>query len=127
MRPTLKLWFDLLQSDLALGFLNSRSPEGETWAPLKRKRSPIPPHNPGRRPLIDFGDLLASVAGQGSGHIENVRDDGGVFGTSDRKAAFHQAGTRRMVARPFLGVPSDSADELANMAADELIRQIATL
>lgn len=130
MRDTLGLWLDLLQSDLALGFLNSRSPEGKTWPALKRKRSPIPPHNPGRRPLIDFGNLLASVAGNGSGHVEDVQDDHAVMGTNLPYSQVHQTGTLktdRIPARPFLGVPDTSADELAEMVADELVKQLDSL
>lgn len=128
-RDTLTTWLNMLQSDLAQGFLGSQSPEGTPWAPLKRPRSPIPPHNPGRRPLIDFGNLLASVAGKGTGHIEEIAENEAMMGTSIPYAAVHQTGRKdgKMPARPFMGAPAKSVDELANMVADSLIQQIDML
>lgn len=75
----------------------SRSPEGETFAPLKRARS----H--GRRgttdhPLLNTGDLMRSItytvdaSGRSVLRIVSTRRD----------AAYHQTGTRHMPARPFV-------------------------
>ena len=121
-RDTLETWLNMLQSDLAQCFLGQHSPDGEPWLPLKRPRSPVPPHNPGRRVLIDFGHLLASVAGKGTGHIETVGEAEGTMGTSIPYAAVHQTGTKdgKIPARPFMGAPAESADELADMVATSL-------
>lgn len=70
------------------------------------------------------------MAGNGRGHVEDVQDDNAVMGTNLPYSQVHQTGTlktNRIPARPFLGVPAPSADELANMVADELVKQVDLL
>lgn len=55
-----------------------------------------------RRVLRATGALEASLVGPGPGHVEIVQPHQLVFGTSDRKARFHQSGTRRMPRRRVL-------------------------
>lgn len=73
-------------------FDRSRAPTGEAWKPLKRGPSR---RRPGRRPLVDTGALRAWAS------------HGVILGSSatwdtSRIGAFHQLGTARIPARPFL-------------------------
>jgi phage gpG-like protein len=47
---------------------------------------------------------MNSLSAGGAGNVATGTEAGLVFGTSVRYAGFHQDGTRRMVARPFLGI-----------------------
>lgn len=127
MSSAINQWLQILAGELGKGFLSSRSPTGETWQPLKRKRPKG--HNQGSRPLIDFGELLSSVVSTGDGHIEEVHEAAAVFGTDVDYARHHQWGAPRanIPARPFLGVSEEMADELAETVADELMSQIEGL
>lgn len=73
-------------------FDRSRAPTGEAWKPLARGPSR---KRPGRRPLVKTGNLRA------------LASHGVIVGTasvwkSSRIGAFHQLGTSRIPARPFL-------------------------
>lgn len=74
------------------GFDRSRAPTGEAWKPLARGPSK---RRPGRRPLVKTG-ALRSWASQGVTTASRT-----VWDTS-RIGAFHQLGTARIPARPFL-------------------------
>ncbi len=73
-------------------FDRSRAPSGQAWAPLKRGPSR---KRPGRRPLVKTGNLRA-LASHGV-----IVGSTSVWSTS-RIGAFHQLGTSRIPARPFL-------------------------
>lgn len=105
--------------------LGQHGPDGGAYPPLARPRSPSPPHNPGTRVLIDFGDLLASLSG-GSDHIQEVGEAELTVGTKDPKAAIHQFGSpeKNIPARPFVGANDDIADYAANEVVDELIQKL---
>lgn len=122
LTKTLKAWLAHVAGSLGVGFQQSKSPSGETWKPLARKRPKG--HNHGSRPLIDFGDMQASVISTGPGHIEEVSDDSAKMGTDDRKAVFHQYGTSKIPARPFVGITDEMVDLAAEMVADDVLRQI---
>lgn len=73
-------------------FDRSRAPTGDAWRPLKRGPSRS---RPGRRPLVKTGALRSWAS------------HGVIVGTtsvwsSSRIGAFHQLGTSRIPARPFL-------------------------
>ncbi len=121
--PALKAWGQELAGALGVGFLRSVSPAGKPWRPLKRPRPRG--HNPGSRPLIDFGDMMLSVIGSSPDHIEDITDDSISFGTKDKKAAFHQFGTRYIPSRPFVGVSDEMADRAAEILTEHQIHQIS--
>ena len=74
------------------GFDRSRAPSGVAWQPLRAPRSR---RRPGRRPLVDTGQLRAWAS-----HAVVA----GTTATWDAPGygAFHQLGTSRIPARPFL-------------------------
>ena len=63
------------------------SPDGVPWRPLAHSRA-----RGGDTPLRDTGLLMASVAGQGQGHIETATPTSLVWGTNLDRAALHQWG-----------------------------------
>lgn len=73
-------------------FDRSRAPTGEAWKPLARGPSK---RRPGRRPLVKTG-ALRSWASQGVTTATRTTWDAPHYG------AFHQLGTVRIPARPFL-------------------------
>lgn len=88
-------------------FANKTAPDGGKWAPLK------PSSVRGRRTsgdiLVDTGRLRNSIASKVYGHTAEI-------GTNVFYGKFHQFGTRKMVARPFLGISPADAAELRRVA-----------
>jgi phage virion morphogenesis protein len=81
------------------------APSGARWAPLK---------NPGKNRgsgdiLVDSGRLMGSISSKVSGSTAEV-------GTNVFYGKFHQYGTRKMVARPFLGMNATDVAELRIVA-----------
>ena len=74
------------------GFDRSRAPTGAPWRPLARGPSK---RRPGRRPLVKTGGLRAWAS---HGVIVGSR----ATWDASRIGAFHQLGTVRIPARPFL-------------------------
>lgn len=95
--------------------------EGTPWAPRK-------PPTGGWPILTKTGALRAAATGQGSGAIQEsdgrsatVGVDAGVHvpGGGVHAAGFHQFGTSRMVARPFVGASDRIEEALGEYIADE--------
>lgn len=83
------------------------------WQPLRpstvadRRRLGYPGEHP---ILVREGDLLASVTIRGAaGNVFEVGANSLVLGTTDRKAKYHQFGTRRMPARKIVGISAQRA------------------
>ena len=73
-------------------FDRSRAPDGRPWAPLKRGASK---RRPGRRPLVKTGNLRSWASHGVTTATATVWD-------TSHYGAFHQFGTVRIPARPFL-------------------------
>lgn len=116
--PALQAWIPDLAETWTDGFVSSRAPDGSTWKPLKRARPKG--HNTARRPLIDTGEMFRSAVSDGANHIEQVTKNTAEIGTSDRKAAFHQYGTKHIPARPFIGVSEKADTMLENRVSDHI-------
>mgnify|MGYP000870163905 FL=1 len=111
-------------------FAGERSGDGRSWAALKpstvldRLRSGY-----GARPiLVRTGHLRASLLSPGAtDSYEQAQASGNewqlVVGSEDAKAIFHEQGTARMPARPFIAL-SDQAEQRVVSALDGLIAQI---
>ena len=106
----------LLISATKKNFAQGSSPDGEPWAPLlhPRRRS-----KGVDRPLRDTGLLMASVTG-GSNSVDSVTPQSLIVGSNLFYAGFHQFGTRKMVARPFLGMTEDVAQKIEWICAEYL-------
>lgn len=77
---------------------------GTRWKPLAP--STIRQKGAGGSILVRTGALRSSVTG-GPGYIKSISARRTTFGTSDRKAVFHQFGTSRMPARPIIVVTKE--------------------
>lgn len=113
---TLQKWVQVAVGELGQAMVQSKSPNGVPYKPLKRKRPKG--HNQRSGPLIDTGEMMMSLVGEGPGHIE-VYSQGQVrLGTSNFKAIFHQEGTSKIPARPFVGFTPNMISAAADAAAD---------
>lgn len=100
-------------------YFNQESGPDGPWAPLhprtvKRKGFDTI--------LIENNNMRSSLLFPGGDHIEDVGDSFLTWGTADEKAYFHQMGTTRMPARPFVGLLETHVDTITNMIADEAVR-----
>ena len=76
-------------------------PDGAPWRPLAHPR----PRGAGN-PLRDTGQLMASVTGQGAGHVEQITPTSLTWGTNLDRAAIHQwGGTIRPKTGKALAIP----------------------
>jgi phage virion morphogenesis protein len=90
------------------------SPDGAAWAPLK----PATVAKKGSANiLVDTGRLLGSIS-----HISGATF--AVVGTNVYYAKFHQSGTRKMMARAFVGLSTDNRSELERVIHGFIARQI---
>lgn len=82
-------------------------PDGP-WAPLKE--STLKRKKKGTAILVETGRLRGSIT-------HNVVGDTAYIGTPVFYGSYHQFGTRKMVARPFLGLTAEEGDELEQVLA----------
>lgn len=116
----------IAEESMRQGFEAGRAPNGSTWAPnapatVKRKG-----HG---KVLRDTGRLGVSLVE--SGHpdavVEIVNEPAGcgfARGTSVPYSAPNQKGTKRIPARPHVGLTEDACDELAELGADLAIEHL---
>lgn len=92
-------------------FASEQSPEGNAWKPLRRPR-------PGR--ILDRTGRLRKAATRVLIAGQRIVIDAPVYGP------FHQDGTRRMPARPFLPDPNDPRTrERYQRAIEEVLQEAA--
>jgi phage gpG-like protein len=93
------------------------------WAPLAPSTIKRKGHD---RILLETGALRESLVHVGGpGNVAETASRGMIFGTEVPYAIFHQTGTRRMPARPPVGISEETLDKLCNRIADETVRQLA--
>jgi len=99
-------------ADIAANFEESRTPEGQSWPPLKWRVG---------KPLILTGSLMAAAVGSvraarwtGAGRI------GFGIGGEAKYWTYQNYGTRRIPARRFYFPRQDALSELASMVADSV-------
>lgn len=87
-----------------------RDPEGKTWADIADKtRRYLLKHFPSARPpLWRTGKLLDTIESQVSGGVL-------LTGATKEYAGFLQEGTKRMTARPFIGLSTQDIGDLADL------------
>lgn len=101
-------------------FDESRAPDGSPWAPLvapSARRG-----GASAKPLRDTGLLMASLTGQGAGHVEQISDVAILWGTNVAYGSHHQYGTRRIPARPFLGLTPSMESRISLIVTDYVER-----
>lgn len=95
-------------------FEGAHDPNGEPWLPLKKSA---------RKPLQRTGSLmLASI--EAAWH--SIKDESLVIDTNLLPFywKFHQYGTRRIPARPFVGISHALVDEAEQMIVDDVIAKM---
>ena len=88
-------------------FVTETDPEGRKWAPLRP--STLRRKKPGLPILTDKGNLRASLAALPPSKTRVIVKPGVDYGI------FHQTGTVKMVARPFLGFEKGDPDAIAKI------------
>ena len=122
LRAALRTVALYLSSQAKLAFVNQASPDGVPWARFKRPPS-VKRGGPSAKLLRDTGILMGSLTGQtDSGHVEEITATSLRWGTNVRYGAFHQHGTKRMVARPFLGITPAMLKRITQILGDALKR-----
>jgi phage gpG-like protein len=103
-------------------FEHAHAPGGESWAEL----SPVTVSRKGHDTiLVETGKLRDSLTGGNADSIREVLEEGQtttlIFGSQDRTVGFHQYGTRRMPARPPVGLSEGALDNLCDVVADTAV------
>ena len=100
-------------------FTSSVSPDGVPWAPrvVLGDGHPI---------LVDKGNLLQAATGGGAGHISQVGQQEMILGVRGdvSGAMYHESGTSRMPARPFMGAKQSTEDEIEEKLADFVLEKV---
>ena len=114
MSPVMREIGDAVREASMESFEREAPPEGGKWPPLSpatiRRRRGGPVH----RILQDTGALRQSI-------VKRLEGDRSVIvGARVEYAPFHQFGTRRMPARPFLGVSPTAREEIMDAIHDWL-------
>ncbi len=120
--PALDEWLTDFMKDVAAGFESGHSQFGEEWAKLKRRRPAG--HDHPNQPLIDTEALMKSVTGHDAGTMEVNAGNYLMYGTSLFYAAFHQSGTSRIPARPFLNVNDAQIVQAVSLITNEIIKRL---
>lgn len=125
-RGELKRLLFVLQKDHRTFFEQDVDATGAAWPPLAPATIRKKGHDTILEDTRNLRDSLTKLA-----HSDAIRDliTGGpqeamTFGTSDEKAYWHQHGTRKMPARPPVGMTDERLGETCERVADELVRQL---
>lgn len=114
MSPVMREVGDAVREASMDAFKREASPEGAKWPPLSpatiRRRRGGPVH----RILQDTGALRQSIVKRLEGNRSVI------VGARVEYAPFHQFGTKRMPARPFLGVSPATREEIMDVIDDWL-------
>lgn len=104
----------VLRQEAEKAFDQEKTPEGESWEALNEdyKKSRHAAGHTGKM-LQVTGDLVTSL------NID-YGDSFAVIGASEPYGQYHQMGTEKMPARPFLGLGKDGIDEIKAILNREL-------
>lgn len=92
------------------------------WVPSQRALA-----TEGGRTLIDEGTLRASIQIGSKDNVYNVEEWHGTLGTTVPYAVYHQEGTKRMVARPFVVVQDEDREDIQSTFAEYFAEHFATV
>ena len=107
---------NVLREDAEEAFETEQSPDGKKWADLDPvyKKSRFAKGYDGKM-LHRTGQLIDSL------NID-YGDDFAAVGVSESYGIYHQLGTKKMSARPFLGVSEDGIDEIKDILKNAIRR-----
>lgn len=111
LSPVLSDIADVLDQSAEAAFASSGSSSGGRWAPLSSRYAMWKAKRyPGQPILVATGALRASM-----GNVREVSPRRLVWGTDDRKARYHQAGTSKMPARPIIRLTSKERRDMTRL------------
>ena len=105
-------------------YLEQRGPNGQGWAPIAFSTANRKGHT---SILVDTGRMFESLTTI-DGTQDTIWQTGKTwlrFGTSVPYAHWHQTGTRRMPARPHVGVDQTTADRVGTVLGEAVARRMA--
>lgn len=107
---------NVLREDAEEAFETEQSPEGKKWADLDPvyKKSRYAKGYDGKM-LHRTGQLIGSL------NID-YGDDFAAVGVSESYGIYHQLGTKKMSARPFLGASEEGIDEIKDILKNAIRR-----
>lgn len=107
---------NVLRADAEEAFESEQSPDGKKWEDLDPvyKKSRFAKGYDGKM-LHRTGQLIDSL------NID-YGDDFAAVGVSESYGIYHQLGTKKMSARPFLGVSEDGVDEIKDILKNAIRR-----
>ncbi|CDF98941.1 Putative Phage virion morphogenesis protein [Avibacterium paragallinarum JF4211] len=100
---------NVLWKDAEDAFDNECSPEGEKWATLKE------PYKSQRYKKGYTGSMLQVTGTLAASLTLDYGENFAVIGTQESYGQYHQAGTIKMAARPFLGLSDDGVEEIKDI------------
>lgn len=115
--PALKACSPVLHEGIVQNFAHARGPTGAPWPPRKDSLT--------HQLLVLTGKLYEAAANpRGSGHILEIGARElrmGVSGAAVPYAEFHQYGTRKMPARPFMYATQAVVDKCSEVFIDRVM------
>lgn len=105
LTPLLEGIGSYLEGSTRQRFADKKAPNGASWANLLPNTQQQKGNN---NILIDSGDLVSSITHYASSKSVTV-------GVSEPYGTYHQLGTNKMVARPFLGLSDDDKNEITTL------------
>lgn len=116
-RPAFTLMVRALRRSEQETFSSQGAALGSRWPAAADPARKVDP-----RLLVASGDLMNSLAGQTGESVAEIGPTRMKFGTGVPYGRFHEYGTGRMPARPFLGLSDNQARELLNIMHDYSVR-----
>lgn len=101
-----------LEGETNQRFADKKAPNGISWANLLPTTQQRKGNN---NILIDDGDLVSSIT-------HDTSSDSVTVGVSELYGVYHQLGTPKMTARPFLGISDNDKYEIGVLINDYLER-----
>lgn len=92
-------------------------PDGAAWSPLRP--STLKRKGGRGRLLVESGGLRRSISKRQAGPLEAR-----ITARKDPPGGFHQHGTSKMVARPFMGISSQDEEQIRRLAENVIHRLI---
>lgn len=106
---TREQWLPMLLADNKKYWASQTTTQGVPWKPLTRKYKIWKSANFGDTPILRLTGKMQDTA-----EIRSWGDR--IFVRSSELGPYHQFGTRRMVARPWMGVPDMSLERIPGLA-----------
>lgn len=112
LTPLMQAIGNLLEGSTRQRFLDKKAPDGTSWANLMPSTQT---HKGNNNILVKSGDLLRSITNHADKYSVTV-------GTPESHGVYHQFGTDKMTARPFLGLSDEDKEEIYELINEILMQ-----